>query len=70
MSVLYAGARADEWREIITEALGPIDPHGVPDRLLVGVAGAVLVGELEQRSAGGATRTPQEGLISASRTAA
>ena len=66
MSVLFtadavpAAEQAERWRELITGALGPIEPHGMPDWLLVGDAGAVQVGELEQGDAGGATRTRRQ----------
>ena len=49
--------RRERWHDLITASLGPIEPHGVPDRLLLGDAGPVVVGELVQHSPGGATRT-------------
>ena len=52
-----ATARPEYWRHVMSEVLGPLEPRGHPDRLLVGEAMAVLVGELVQRRPGGATRT-------------
>ena len=50
-------ARRERWHDLITASLGPIEPHGVPDELLLGDAGPVVVGELVQHAPGGATRT-------------
>jgi hypothetical protein len=40
---LPIAARTDYWRHALGETLGPIEPVGVPDRLRLGAAGAVLV---------------------------
>src|SRR5688572_11911671 len=50
-------ARRERWHDLIAASLGPIEPHGVPDELLLGDAGPVVVGELVQHAPGGATRT-------------
>jgi AraC-like DNA-binding protein len=54
---LPIAARTDYWRHALGETLGPIEPVGVPDRLRVGAAGAVRVGELSSSTPGGARRT-------------
>jgi AraC-like DNA-binding protein len=50
-------SRIEYWREVLGEALVPLDPLGVPDRLTVGKLGAVAVGELAHGGSGGARRT-------------
>lgn len=59
---LPAPSRMDWWRHTLDEALGPLEvrqPGGLGrrDQLLVGRAGAVLVGELSTGRPGGASRT-------------
>jgi AraC-like DNA-binding protein len=54
-------ARNEYWRHVLSDALVPLEPVGPPDapglRLVLGSAGAVAVGELSHRGAGGARRT-------------
>jgi AraC-like DNA-binding protein len=52
-----ARSRAEYWRHVIGEALVPLEPLGIPDRLVVGEVGAVAVGELSDGSPSGARRT-------------
>jgi AraC-like DNA-binding protein len=47
----------DSWRDLVDAAVGPVDPYGVPDRVVAGAFGAVQVGELSQAEPGGARRT-------------
>jgi AraC-like DNA-binding protein len=66
MTVVYAGddvpvaARADYWRHVLGDAIVPLEPLGYPDRLSVGTAGAVAVGQLSHAGSGGARRTTRE----------
>jgi AraC-like DNA-binding protein len=63
MSVVFAAddlpvaSRPEYWRHVLGQALAPLEPVGVPDRLVVEEAGAVAVGELSDRTPGGAKRT-------------
>ena len=63
MSVVFAAddlplaSRTEYWRDVLGQALVPLDPVGNPDRLVVGQAGAVGVGELSDGKPGGARRT-------------
>jgi AraC-like DNA-binding protein len=63
MSVVFraddepVATRADRWRAMLDETLGPLDPLGVPDHVHVADLGAVRVAELSQREPGGAKRT-------------
>jgi AraC-like DNA-binding protein len=50
-------ARTEYWRHVLGEALVPLDPLGIPDRVVYGSAGAVAVGELSHDGQGGARRT-------------
>ena len=50
-------SRAEYWHHILSEKLMPLDPIGVPDRLVSGSAGLVGVGELSHNAPGGARRT-------------
>jgi AraC-like DNA-binding protein len=52
-----ATSRGEFWREVLNDALVPLDPVGIPDRVAVGSAGAVSVGELSHDGPGGARRT-------------
>jgi hypothetical protein len=39
-----AGARADYWRQVLADTIGPLEPHGgLPDEILAGDAGPVRV---------------------------
>jgi AraC-like DNA-binding protein len=51
------GSRAEYWRHVLGDAMVPVEPLGVPDRLVVGDVGSVAVGELAHRGNGGAMRT-------------
>jgi AraC-like DNA-binding protein len=63
MTIVFAGhdvpaaSRSEYWRHVLCDALVPLDPFGIPDRLAVGSAGAVAVGELWHDGPGGARRT-------------
>jgi AraC-like DNA-binding protein len=63
MTVVFANddvpapARTEYWRHVLGEALVPLDPLGIPDRVVYGSAGAVAVGELSHEGQGGARRT-------------
>lgn len=63
MTVVFASddvpvaERTDYWRHVLGEALVPLDPLGLPDRVVHGSAGAVAVGELSHAGQGGARRT-------------
>jgi AraC-like DNA-binding protein len=49
--------REERWRHVLAEAVGPLEPRGVPDRFVAGSLGAVAVSELVDRRPGGARRT-------------
>jgi AraC-like DNA-binding protein len=63
MSTVFANddvplaSRAEYWRHVLGDALVPLEPSGVPDRLVVGDVGPITVGELSHRGSGGAKRT-------------
>jgi AraC-like DNA-binding protein len=52
-----AAARTEYWRHVLGDALAPLEPLGVPERLVYGGAGPVAVGELSHHGPGGAKRT-------------
>jgi AraC-like DNA-binding protein len=54
---LRGDERVDYWRTVLGETLVPLDPVGVPDRVVTGDVGALGVGELTARTRGGARRT-------------
>ena len=54
-----AQAERLRWREVITAALGAVEPIGTPERVRLAAAGALRVGELAGRGDGGATRAPR-----------
>jgi AraC-like DNA-binding protein len=58
-----ARSGADSWERLLDQGLGPIDPVGVPDRVVLGEVGAVRVGELSQREPGGARRTARHARL-------
>jgi AraC-like DNA-binding protein len=63
MSVTFAAddvpvaARSEYWRHVLGDALVPLDPVGLPERVVVGQLGPVAVGELSHAGPGGARRT-------------
>jgi AraC-like DNA-binding protein len=52
-----ASERIDYWRHVIGETIVPLDPIGVPDRVVAGSVGAIQVGEMTASRPGGAKRT-------------
>lgn len=50
------GERAEYWRHVIGETLVPLEPIELPDRIVAGAVGALRVGEMSARRAGGAVR--------------
>jgi AraC-like DNA-binding protein len=51
-----AASRDERWRHVLGATVGPLDPRGVPDRMLAGEMGAVRVAEMVAAGEGGATR--------------
>jgi AraC-like DNA-binding protein len=54
---IRSASREEYWRHVLGEALVPLEPLGLPDRVTVGEVGAVGVGELSHRGQGGARRS-------------
>jgi AraC-like DNA-binding protein len=50
-------SRTEYWRHVLGEAMVPLEPLGLPDRLVAGNVGSIAVGELSHRGHGGAKRT-------------
>jgi AraC-like DNA-binding protein len=50
-------SRAEYWRHVLGEAIVPLEPLGLPDRVVAGNVGSIAVGELSHRGDGGAKRT-------------
>jgi AraC-like DNA-binding protein len=54
---LPVAGRTEYWRHVLGDALIPLEPVGLPERLVIGDLGPVAVGELSHRGSGGARRT-------------
>lgn len=52
-----ATSRDEYWRHVLGKSLAPLEPVGHPDRVVVGQAGVISVGELSHDGPGGARRT-------------
>jgi AraC-like protein len=53
-----AASRSEYWRHVLSQAYAPLEPLGIlPDRLVLGSAGPVSVGEISRAGQGGAKRT-------------
>lgn len=52
-----AASREEYWRHVMEGLLGPLEPRGLPDRLVAGEVGAVGIAELSHGRPGGARRT-------------
>ena len=53
-----AASRSEYWRHVLSKAYAPLEPLGIlPDRLVLGRAGPVSVGEISRAGQGGARRT-------------
>jgi AraC-like DNA-binding protein len=50
-------SRTEYWRHVLGNAMVPLEPLGLPDRLVAGNVGSIAVGELSHRGDGGAKRT-------------